>query len=137
MHTESRSAAYGRRLRTYCAVCAALALTSLLTVHPAYPADKKSAPSQAAPDSSDEAKRAKELLSRAVAYYKDKKDLALAAFSRQGEFTSGDLYVYVVGTNGVFLASGGSSFVLIDRVVVNAGADAGEGHRILLELGEL
>ncbi len=119
MHTESRSAAYGKRIKTYLFVCAAMALTSVLIVHPAFPADKKDVQQLDSAVNSDEAKRAKDLLSRAVAYYKDKKDAALAAFSRQGEFTSGDFYVYVVGTNGIFLASGGSSFVLIDRVVTN------------------
>lgn len=119
MQTESRAAAK-RKLGTCLVVCAALALTSVLTIPSAFSADKKGAPTQVSQDNRDEATRAKELLGRAVAYYKDKKDLALAAFNRQGEFTSGDLYVYVVGTNGIFLASGGSSFVLIDRVVTNS-----------------
>lgn len=66
---------------------------------------------------SNDAKRARELLDRAVAYYQEKKDQALPAFNRQGEFIQGDLYVYVISTNGVMLASGGSSSALIGRDV--------------------
>jgi cytochrome c len=56
-----------------------------------------------------EAKRAQSLLQRAVAYYKAIGDLALAHFSPQGEFVDNELYVYVVSTDGVLLASGGLS----------------------------
>jgi len=69
-------------------------------------------------DTSTDAKRARELLDRAVAYYQEKKDQAFAAFNRQGEFIQGDLYVYALNTTGVMLASGGSSSALIDRIVV-------------------
>ena len=74
----------------------------------------------------DEAQQAQALLSRAVAHYKDKKDSALAAFSRQGEFISGNLYVYVLDTTGVILASGGSSSTLIDRNVAEMRDAAGK-----------
>lgn len=66
-------------------------------------------------EENSDSKRAHVLLSRAVDYYKGNKDKALAAFSRQGEFVNGDLYVYVVGINGQMLASGGSSSALIGR----------------------
>lgn len=64
-----------------------------------------------------EAARAKALLSRAVAAYKQEGDKAFAAFSRQGEFVDGDLYVFVVDSQGTMLASGGPSVVLIGRDV--------------------
>ena len=72
------------------------------------------------PETSDinsDAKRAKEMLERAVSYYQEKQDMALAAFTRQSEFTQEDLYVYVINTKGVMLASGGSSAALIGRDV--------------------
>ncbi|QRY76971.1 cache domain-containing protein [Pseudomonas sp. PDNC002] len=61
--------------------------------------------------------RAKALLSKAVAAYKHDGDKAFAAFSRQGEFVDGDLYVFVVDSQGTMLASGGPSVVLIGRDV--------------------
>jgi cytochrome c len=64
-----------------------------------------------------EAARAKTLLTKAVNYYMAKKDQALATFSRQGEFVDGQLYVFVIGTDGKLLASGGSSSVFIGRDV--------------------
>lgn len=63
----------------------------------------------------DDAVRAKSLLDRAVTRLKEQGDGALASFSRAGEFTVGDLYVYVVGMDGVLLASGGSSYTNIGR----------------------
>ncbi|UCV23628.1 cache domain-containing protein [Ferribacterium limneticum] len=62
---------------------------------------------------------AQELLARAIAYYKEKGDIALATFSRQSEFITKDLYVYVLSADGLMLASGGSSSVLIDRSVAD------------------
>jgi cytochrome c len=64
-----------------------------------------------------ESVRASALLDRAVSYYQANKDLAFPTFSRMGEFVDGDLYVYVLGTDGVMLASGGSSSALIGRNV--------------------
>lgn len=64
-----------------------------------------------------EAERAKQLLLKAVAFYQEKGDAAFAAFSRQGDFIDDDLYVYVVDTAGVMLASGGPSVSLIGRKV--------------------
>lgn len=62
-----------------------------------------------------EATRARALLHRAVSHMTSAGDRALGAFSRAGEFTDGDLYVYVLDTNGVLLASGGASYSLIGR----------------------
>jgi hypothetical protein len=67
--------------------------------------------------SPDQAPAAKALLERAVARYQNDGDKAFAAFSRQGEFVDGERYVFVVDTNGVMLASGGPSVVLIGRDV--------------------
>ncbi|MDD2735392.1 MAG: cache domain-containing protein [Desulfuromonadaceae bacterium] len=66
---------------------------------------------------SSESKDAQLLLAKAIDFYEKNEDKALAAFCRQGEFIKGDLYVYVIGTNGKFLASGGSSSALIGRDV--------------------
>jgi cytochrome c len=65
----------------------------------------------------EEAQHAKALLLKAVDYYEKNGDAALAAFSRQGEFVTGQLYVYVVNTQGVMLASGGPSVMLVGRDV--------------------
>lgn len=62
---------------------------------------------------------ARELLGRAIAHYKQNGDAALAAFSRQGEFTRGDHYVYVMSTDGLLLASGGPSIVLVGRNILD------------------
>lgn len=89
-------------------------LMFLLMTPALHAAEKTVATAKETAESSD-AKRAQALLARAVDYYKGNKDRALAAFSRAGEFINGDLYVYVVGTNGQMLASGGSSSALIGR----------------------
>lgn len=65
----------------------------------------------------NEAKRSQALLDKAVAYYQEKGDAALAAFNQQGEFVDGEHYVFVVGTDGKMLASGGSSSMLIGQDV--------------------
>ncbi|TWC40217.1 cytochrome c [Pseudomonas sp. SJZ079] len=67
-----------------------------------------------------EAERANRLLSKAVAFYQEKGDAALAVFSRQGEFIDGELYVYVLDTAGVMLASGGPSVNLVGRNISSA-----------------
>ncbi|TVO63568.1 hypothetical protein FHP89_13935 [Denitromonas ohlonensis] len=62
-----------------------------------------------------EAARARALLDRAVRHMMSAGDRALSAFSRAGEFTDGDLYVYALDTRGVLLASGGASYSFIGR----------------------
>tara|TARA_R110000764_G_scaffold83120_1_gene163550 strand:- start:396 stop:1259 length:864 start_codon:yes stop_codon:yes gene_type:complete len=66
---------------------------------------------------SQEEASAKRLLNEAIDYYKRHGDEAMAAFSRQGRFVQDDLYVYVINTDGVMLASGGPSANLIGRDV--------------------
>lgn len=63
--------------------------------------------------------RANALLVKAVAEYKAKDDDALAEFSRQGAYVDGELYIYVVDTSGVMLASGGPSVSLVGKPVVS------------------
>ena len=63
--------------------------------------------------------RANALLLKAVAEYKAKGDTALAEFSRQGVYVDGELYIYVVDTSGVMLASGGPSVSLVGKPVVS------------------
>lgn len=65
----------------------------------------------------DDGQAARALLEKALAYYRDNGDKALAVFSRQGEFVDQDRYVFVVDTKGVMLASGGPSAALIGRDV--------------------
>ena len=66
-----------------------------------------------------DAARAEALLQHAVAHYKGVKDSALTDFDRKGEFVDGELYVYVISTKGVMLASGGPSSALIGRDVTD------------------
>ena len=74
----------------------------------------------------EDAAQAQALLQRAVALYKEIKDLALAHFSPQGEFVKDDLYVYVVSTKGVLLASGGLSSSWIGENVAGQKDAAGK-----------
>ncbi len=76
-------------------------------------------PVSQADDHSAEAERAKALLGKAVAAYQAEGDKALAKFSRQGDYIDGELYIYVVDTSGVMLASGGPSATLIGKQVTN------------------
>lgn len=82
-------------------------------------------PAVRAQDDNDAA-RAQALLARAVAHYQAKGEIALATFSRQGEFVTDSLYVYVLSADGLMLASGGSSSVLIDRNVADMQDAAGK-----------
>ncbi|HIJ86643.1 MAG TPA: hypothetical protein HPP97_03045 [Desulfuromonadales bacterium] len=115
-------------------ILVSLALIPLLAAGTASAANTPPLKTEAANIQND-AKRAKELLDRAVAYYEEKKDQALAAFNRQGEFIQGDLYVYAINTTGVMLASGGSSSVLIDRIVL--GLSDMDGKPIFKEMLEI
>ncbi|NQD55667.1 calcium channel protein [Pseudomonas sp. CM25] len=74
--------------------------------------------------SADEEQRARDLLRRAVDYYRVQGDIAFAAFSRQGEFVDDEHYVFVVDTKGTMLASGGTSATWIGRDVTEAFAPA-------------
>ena len=66
-----------------------------------------------------DAARAQALLQHAVAHYKGVKESVLTDFDRKGEFVDGELYVYVISTKGVMLASGGPSSALIGRDVTD------------------
>ncbi|MGQ7814375.1 cache domain-containing protein [Metapseudomonas furukawaii] len=70
--------------------------------------------------SADQEQRARDLLQRAVDYYRVQGDIAFAAFSRQGEFIDDEHYVFVVDTSGTMLASGGTSAAWIGRDVTEA-----------------
>ncbi len=70
--------------------------------------------------------RAKALLARAVAHYRRRGDKALDDFAEAGRFEDGELYVYVLATDGKFLASGGSSSVLVGRDVTDVRDSAGK-----------
>lgn len=134
MHIESQAAPFTTKTRLTGIALILFALMTLLVTVTAYAADKPG-PKQETADSNADAKHARELLDRAVSYYEEKKDLALAAFNRQGEFIQGDLYVYVINTTGVMLASGGSSSALIDRIVL--GLSDAEGKLIFKEMLEI
>jgi cytochrome c len=68
----------------------------------------------------NDSRRADALLARAVARYQANRDSALAEFNEtKGPFVDGELYVFVVSLDGIVLASGGSSAVLIGRNVTN------------------
>lgn len=101
-------------LRQKLVATAMLLIASCLA--PAGAADAPPASPHAALEQADAA-RTRALLDRAEAYYREHGDKALAAFSRAGEFQDGELYVYVIGTDGSFLASGGTSAALIGRDV--------------------
>jgi cytochrome c len=94
----------------------ALSIALLLAQAPAS-AVEAPGPSANVAASSQDALRAHGLLERAVAHYKLARDKALVEFDRSGEFVDGELYVYVLSTDGVLLASGGPSSALIDRNV--------------------
>ena len=65
----------------------------------------------------DDAQRAQALLARAVAAYSKDPKRALVDFMMVGPYIDNELYVYVVGEDGIMRASGGSSVVLVGRDV--------------------
>lgn len=134
MHIESKTAPSEYKKLFARMSLVVLVLISILVSGTTY-ASEKSALKPDAANTSNEAKRARELLDRAVAYYEEKKELALAAFNRQGEFIQGDLYVYAINTTGVMLASGGSSSALIDRIVL--GLSDVDGKLIFKEIVDI
>ena len=92
---------------------------------------------QAATTEQDDARAAKALLEKALAYYQSNGDKAFAAFSRQGEFVDHDRYVFVVDTQGVLLASGGPSSALIGRDVSEVlGPDLRQSFKDALKVPE-
>ena len=73
-----------------------------------------------------DAARAQALLERAVTHYNEVEESALAAFGHKGKFVDGELYVYVISSKGVMLASGGPSSALIGRDVADLQDAAGK-----------
>ncbi len=96
-----------------------VALVAASSVLPSAYAEEPKAPSAASEAVAKDAQRAQDLLARAVTAYRQQGDKAFAAFNAPGEFVDGELYVWVLGTDGVMLASGGSSSALIGRNVTN------------------
>lgn len=91
----------------------------------------------AAGDEAQEATAAKTLLEKAVTHYRQVGDKAFAEFSRQGEYVDGERYVFVTDTNGVMLASGGPSVVLIGRDISSVlDPDLQKGFKQVLQTPE-
>lgn len=67
----------------------------------------------------EETARSRALMQKAINFYREQGDSAFPVFSCQGEFIDDQLYVYVVDTGGVMLASGGPSVMLIGRNLSN------------------
>lgn len=82
-----------------------------------------------------DAARVEDLLDRAVTRYQKDGELAFGAFSRQGEFVSDELYIYILGMDGVMQISGGPSSVLVGRDVRDL-RDA-EGKAFIREILEV
>lgn len=104
---------------------AIVAAACCLAITPAWAGDRAVASEI---ESLDVAKvdRVKALLARAVSHYRRRGDKALADFAESGRFEDGELYVYVLATDGNFLASGGSSSVLVGRNVADMRDSAGK-----------
>lgn len=102
------------------ALILALALVGVLGQGPAFgvdPSMTKSPAADPATASMQDALRARDLLEKAVNRYKLAGDKALVDFNRATEFVDGELYVYVLSTDGVLKASGGASSALIGQNV--------------------
>jgi len=96
-----------------------IVLACALTQTAAFGADQATPTANVTASVEDAGLRAQVLLQRAVAHYQDVKDRALADFTGKGEFVDGELYVYVVSTAGLLLASGGPSSSRIGRNVAD------------------
>jgi cytochrome c len=81
-------------------------------------ADTGMAAANAAAAARDSA-RAEALLERAVAHYEADKEEALVDFRPKGPYVDRELYVYALTTDGVGLASGGSSSSLVGENLLN------------------
>lgn len=80
-------------------------------------------------------KRSARLLEKAVERYRAVGDKALDEFNRSPEFVDKELYVYVVDSEGLMLASGGPSASLIGRNVADLKDSTGKAffHDLLNE----
>ena len=96
------------------------ALAALSMMLPCAHGEESPAAAAAAKDAAtSDARRAQALLDKAVTFYKQQGDAAFPALNSSTGFVDEELYVYVLGTDGVMLASGGSSAALIGRNVRN------------------
>lgn len=78
--------------------------------------------------------RAEALLAIAVKHIEDKGEAGVRDFARQSAFVDRDLYAYAVRTDGVFLASGGSSAALVgDNVIDYADSEGKPFFREMIE----
>ena len=109
--------AVSAKLKYLLKILALVASTSVLSS--AYAEEPKQAAVAGSEAVAKDAQRAQELLAKAVTAYRQQGDKAFAAFNAPGEFVDGELYVWVLSTDGVMLASGGSSAALIGRNVTN------------------
>lgn len=109
--------AVSTKLKYLLKILALVASTSVLSS--AYAEEPKQSAVAGSEAAAKDAQRAQELLAKAVTAYRQQGDKAFAAFNAPGEFVDGELYVWVLSTDGVMLASGGSSSALIGRNVTN------------------
>ncbi len=68
---------------------------------------------------SDAERRAKTLLAKAVVHVQKEGDDSVKDFMSDPEYIDGELYVFALGIDGQFLASGGSSMVLVGDSVLD------------------
>ncbi|MEZ9909449.1 cache domain-containing protein [Vibrio sp. 10N.261.51.A3] len=68
---------------------------------------------------SDAERRAKILLAKAVVHVQKEGDDSVKDFMSDAEYIDGELYVFALGIDGQFLASGGSSMVLVGDSVLD------------------
>ncbi|CAK1815028.1 cache domain-containing protein [Vibrio crassostreae] len=68
---------------------------------------------------SDAERRAKTLLAKAVVHVQKDGDESVKDFMSDPEYIDGELYVFALGIDGQFLASGGSSMVLVGNSVLD------------------
>ena len=110
----------------------AMMLGGAMLTSPLEAADPVPPANAAAAKASSELARTQALLDRAEQHLLQQGDQAMASFSRAGDFVDGELYVYVIDTQGNFLASGGSSTTLIGRNVIDL-TDS-EGRHFIREI---
>jgi cytochrome c len=83
-------------------------------------------PTSNAATSSLDSTRAQALLQRAVRHYQQTRNPELADFGHEGKFVDRELYVFIVSTAGVLLASGGPPSSLVGRNVLNQRDSSGK-----------
>ena len=110
------------KLAPVASLCVLVLMTPpVLAADPAAPASGQGSLVQRADEN-----RSLRLLDKAVARFREIGDAAFDEFNRAPQFTDRELYVYVLGTDGTMLASGGSSVVLVGRNVASMQDAAGK-----------